>query len=42
MATSSKRKDEAIKTYVRIKPLQNYQETFLTNITKNSIIIKSE
>jgi hypothetical protein len=42
MLNGSKRKDELIKAYLRIKPVPATEESFLTTITNNSVIVKGQ
>ena len=40
--TSSKKKDESIKTYLRIKPIFGAEDPYYTIINPNTIIVKGQ
>ncbi len=42
MQIGSKRKDESIKTYLRLKPVFNPDDNFVTEIGSKNIVVKGQ
>lgn len=42
MQIGSKRKDESIKTYLRIKPISTGDDNFVTEIGAKNVVVKGQ